>query len=260
MAEFQDLVKIMEKLRSPGGCPWDREQTHSSLREYLLEETCEVLEKIDEDDREGLKEELGDLLLQIVFHAQIAKENGDFTIHDVIDAICEKLIRRHPHVFGNEKAKTPEDVSVKWHQIKEKEGKVGSESILQGVPRTLPSLHRCYKLTKRAARVGFDWERVEQIFDKLSEEKEELLAAIEEGDRERIEDEVGDLLFVTANIARFLGVNPELALAKTNRKFEERFNYIEKNLNKNGESLEEASLERMEELWRRAKEEEEKRK
>ncbi len=253
MCEFRSLVSIMEKLRSPEGCPWDRIQTHKSLRQYLIEEAYEVLEKIDTGDSEGLKEELGDLLFQIVFQAQIAKENSAFTIDDVISSIKEKMLRRHPHVFGCEKLSSPEEVSHNWERIKEKEKGTERDSLLDGIPTTLPALHRAHKLTKRAAKVGFDWEKVEQIFDKLTEEVKELKEAIKENDPEKIEDEVGDLLFVAANISRFLGINPEIALINTNRKFERRFKYIEKILHNNGESIDTTPLERMEELWTRAK-------
>jgi len=251
---FDDLVKIMEKLRSPQGCPWDRKQTHESLVPYLVEETYEVVDAIRKKDFEGLKEELGDLLLQIVFHSQIAKEEGKFDVSDVVDAISRKLVFRHPHVFGDrEDIKTAEDVLKEWDRFKEKEGKK-KESLLDGIPESLPSWERAYKLQKRAAKVGFDWNSFDGIKEKMKEEIEELSEALKEGNREKLEEEAGDLLFMAINLVRFLGINPELALSKANEKFEKRFRYMEKRAKEMGKKLEDMSVDEMELLWQEAKE------
>ncbi len=253
---FEDLVKIMEKLRSPEGCPWDRKQTHESLLPYLLEETYEVIDAVKKDSDEELKEELGDLLLQVIFHSQIAKERGAFDIENVVDSISKKLIHRHPHVFGKrEDIKTAEDVNREWEKLKEKEGKK-KESLLDGIPESMPALERAYKLQKRAAKVGFDWKGFEGIKEKLIEEISEIEEEIKKGDRKKIEEEVGDLLFMAVNLARFLGVHPEIALRRANEKFEKRFRYMEKRAKEMGRDLSEMSLEEMEELWQEAKESE----
>ncbi len=250
---FDDLVEIMRKLRSPEGCPWDREQTHESLVPYLIEETYEVVDAITKRDYENLREELGDLLLQVVFHSQIASEKGKFTIDDVVDGICKKLIFRHPHVFGDrDDIKTSEDVLKKWEEFKKKEGKK-RESLLDGIPESLPALDYALKLQKRAAKVGFDWKDFGGIKEKLLEEIEEVEESYRKGNREKIEEEVGDLLFMVVNLARALNVNPEIALRKANQKFVRRFSYIEKKAREKGKSLEEMSLEEMEELWQEAK-------
>ncbi len=243
----------MEKLRSPEGCPWDRKQTHESLLPYLLEETYEVVDAVKKGDDEELKEELGDLLLQVVFHSQIAKERGAFDIKDVVDAIAKKLIHRHPHVFGGrEDIKTAEDVSREWERLKEKEGK-RKESILDGIPESMPALERAYKLQKRAAKVGFDWENFDGIKKKLIEELSEIEAELKRGDREKLEEEVGDLLFMAVNLARFLGIHPEIALRMANEKFERRFHHIEERAKEMGKNLEEMPLDEMEALWQEAK-------
>jgi len=253
---FKDLVEIMEKLRSPKGCPWDRKQTHESLLPYLLEETYEVIDAVKKGSDEELKEELGDLLLQVVFHSQITKERGAFDIEDVVDSIAKKLVHRHPHVFGErEDIKTAEDVNREWEKLKEKEGKK-KESLLDGIPESMPALERAYKLQKRAAKVGFDWEGFEGIKEKLIEEISEIEEEIKKGDRKKIEEEVGDLLFMAVNLARFLGVHPEVALRRANEKFEKRFRYIEKRAKEMGKDLKEMSLEEMEALWQEAKERE----
>ena len=253
---FGDLVEIMEKLRSPEGCPWDRKQTHESLLPYLLEETYEVIDAVKKGSDEELKEELGDLLLQVVFHSQITKERGAFDIEDVVDSIAKKLVHRHPHVFGErEDIKTAEDVNREWEKLKEKEGKK-KESLLDGIPESMPALERAYKLQKRAAKVGFDWEGFEGIKEKLIEEISEIEEEIKKGDREKIEEEVGDFLFMAVNLARFLGVHPEVALRRANEKFEKRFRYIEKRAKEMGKNLKEMSLEEMEALWQEAKERE----
>ncbi len=254
---FNDLVKVMEKLRSEEGCPWDREQTHKSLIKYLLEEAYEVVDAILKNKDEELKEELGDLLLQVVFHSQIAKERGAFTVDDVIDGITRKLIFRHPHVFrGKEGIETPEDVSREWEKLKEKEGKK-RESILDGIPESMPALERAYKIQKRAEKVGFDWKDFKGIKEKIVEELDEIEQEIERGNREKLEEEVGDLLFMAVNLARFLKVHPEVALRKANQKFERRFRYMEKRAKEMGKELKEMDIDQMEELWKEAKEKEE---
>lgn len=239
----------MQRLRAPGGCPWDREQTFDTIKPYLLEETYEVLDAIDARDWNGLAEELGDLLLQSVFFAQMASEEGRFDIRDSLEAINSKLIRRHPHVFGDGYAKTPDDVKRKWDEIKKSE-KPRPQGLLAGVPRTLPALVEAQQISSRAAIAGFDWENVDQVFDKLREELTELKAASSEDERE---DEIGDLLFVIVNIARFLKVDPEQALRRTNAKFRRRFSHVEQGLAAQGRSPQESTVAEMEALWQAAK-------
>jgi MazG family protein len=257
--KFTRLVEIMARLRAPGGCPWDREQTFDSIKPYLLEETYEVLDAVDARDWIGLREELGDLMLEAVFFAQMAAEAGHFRIEDSLDAVNEKLVRRHPHIFGTGTAKTPEEVKVRWDEIKaeEKRGaeKGGAEKgLLDAVPRATPALVEAAQLTSRAAGVGFDWPSAEQVLEKLDEELGELAEARAAGaPRERIEDEVGDLLFVIVNLARFLKVDPEQALRGTNRKFRERFGYVERKLKEQGRTVAGATLEEMDALWEQAK-------
>jgi len=248
---FASLVELVAFLRSEKGCPWDREQTLDTVRSYLVEETYEVVEAIEERDFQKLKEELGDLLFELVFVAQLAKERGKFEISDVISGIVEKMIKRHPHVFGGRRAESPSEVVRNWNELKKKER--NPASLLDGVPNGAPSLLRAYQLTERAARVGFDWRELDEILDKLFEELSELKRAREKGKAKEVEDEVGDLLFVVANIARFLGINPEIALARANRRFEGRFRYLEQKLKEKGIMLEEASLEEMEKLWQESK-------
>ncbi|HHY92693.1 MAG TPA: nucleoside triphosphate pyrophosphohydrolase, partial [Firmicutes bacterium] len=249
------LVNVMATLRGPEGCPWDREQTHELLRRYLIEECYEVIEAIDENDMHKLQEELGDLLLQVVFHARLAEEAGCFDINAVVAGIVEKMIRRHPHVFGRTKVESSAEVLVNWQEIKRREKKAAGEevTVLGGVPRALPALLRAYKIQGRAARVGFDWPDVEGAWTKVAEEIEELKAAAQSGDRDAVAGEVGDLLFAVVNVARFLKVEPELALAATTRKFEERFAFIEQAAASAGRSLGQLTLEEMDELWEQAK-------
>jgi MazG family protein len=254
--KFEGLLALMARLRAPGGCPWDREQTLETLRPYLIEEAYEALDAIEREDWAHLPEELGDVLLQVVFQAQIAREASLFTIDDVVDAISQKLVRRHPHVFGEESIDTAGRVVKRWEEIKAEEKAAkqeGEASILDGTPRHQPALLEAFDMGKRAARKGFDWSSYEDLIAKLHEEAEELAAERESGDRDALEDEVGDLLFMAVNIARFLEVNPELALKRANRKFRERFGYIERELRAQGRTLEESSLEEMEQLWQRAK-------
>jgi len=253
---FQRLVEIMARLRSPAGCPWDREQTLDTIKPYLLEETYEVLEAVDARDWPALAEELGDLLLEVVFLAQIASEEKRFTVSDSLELIHEKLVRRHPHVFGTAQADTPAEVKRRWDQIKaaERESKGrGGEALLDAVPRNLPALVEAAQVAGRAAEVGFDWQNADQVLDKLAEELSELAEARQGAGQEALESEIGDLLFVLVNVARFLKVDPEQALRKTNRRFRERFGYLERQLAARGKPLREATLEEMEALWQEAK-------
>src|SRR6266496_2284430 len=254
---FERLVEIMDTLRGPNGCPWDKKQDFNSLKPMLVEEVYEVLEAIEHNDFEGLSEELGDLLLHVVFHAQLGKEAGQFDINTVIQKISDKLVRRHPHVFGNESASTPEEVIKNWEAIKaqEKAEKLKNRtpeqrSLLEGIPSKLPAIHEAHQISSRAARVGFDWPDIEGIFDKLQEEVAELKEVISTGDdagrRERLEDEIGDMLFVIVNIARYLKIDSEAALKRSNRKFKSRFRYMESELAKQGKTLDQTSLEEME--------------
>lgn len=252
MQDFQKLLDIMSALRSERGCPWDKEQTRESLKPFLIEETYEVLEALDEGDPEKIKEELGDLLFQIIFHCQIAQENGEFGIDDVIKKISDKMIARHPHVFGDEKFETSQEVLKQWEERKKEEGKL-RESILEGIPKELPSLLRAQRLQARAAKVGFDWERVEDVMEKLDEELKEFKTALSNKNQKDIEDELGDIFFVLVNISRFVGVNPEDALRKTISKFISRFRYIEMKAADAGRNLSDMTLEEMEVLWNEAK-------
>jgi tetrapyrrole methylase family protein/MazG family protein len=251
---LERLLKIMEKLRSPEGCPWDREQTHKTLKRYLIEEAYEVLEAIDSGDPELLGEELGDVLLQVVFHAQIAKELGAFTMDDVIDSICEKLIRRHPHVFADTEVESVGEVMRNWDAIKKME-KHGRErtSILDGVPKEFPALMRAEKIQKKAAKVGFELDDIHGAFGKVGEELEDLRTALDSEDGEKIKDEFGDVLFALVNVARYAKVDPELALQDATSKFIQRFRFIEEKAQAQGRSLEEMSLAEMDALWDQAK-------
>src|SRR3989475_7757407 len=310
---FQRAVSIMTRLRAPGGCPWDREQTFDSIKPYTLEETYEVLEAIDNRDWEELTGELGDLLLQVLFYAQMAKEQGSFSIDQVLDRLSNKLVDRHPHVFGDVKADTPADVLRNWEALKAEEkkkrleasaGKAAGakteggktewgkteggktekdassrESVLSGVSTAIPALLEAYKLSSRTAHVGFDWPNVDGLFEKLHEETAELQEQLKElpapgprpqrsgvagagrhqmpeGLRERLEQEVGDLFFVLVNIARYLSLDPESALRKTNRKFKRRFQWIEDQLRGSGRGPQQTSMEELESLWQRAKQQE----
>jgi MazG family protein len=284
---FAKLVALQARLRAPNGCPWDREQTHASLRKFLIEETYEVLDAMESSDPHEFASELGDLLLQITFHSILAEEAGAFTISDVIESIHSKMVRRHPHVFGDAKAKDSAAVLKNWEQIKAaeranangKEGNAGTagkatdasgapESILSGVPRSLPGVLEAYQLTRRAAHIGFDWDSLSGIFEKLDEEKREILASLDSaappsstaGRREKaapvsphLEEEVGDLLFAAVNVARFLGADPEIALKKANRKFQTRFQWMEAVALAEGHSLADLPRARMEELWNLSK-------
>ncbi len=256
---FHRLHEIVQILRSPDGCPWDREQTHASIRKNLIEETYEVLETIDDDDPEAMCEELGDLLLQVMLHAQMEEEAGTFRIYDVIAGLNEKLIRRHPHVFGGSEAGNAEEALRNWQRMKDEEKRSKgiepkSLSVLSGVPRDLPALMKSAKLQKKAAKVGFDWEHADEVFAKIEEELAELKeAARAEGEPNRRKEELGDVLFAVVNLARWYGIDPEEALSGTNRKFVRRFSYIEEQLRLNGQSFDQTSLTEMERLWRQAK-------
>lgn len=249
---FQELKNIMLKLRGDNGCPWDRKQTHQSLRQFLLEETYEVIEAIDKNDLPSLKEELGDLLLQIVFHAQIAEENDQFDINDVINGINKKLINRHPNVYGESIIETAEQQTINWERLKKDEGR---ESTIGGIPNLLPALLKAYRMQSKAATVGFDWPDINPVWQKVDEEMAELKEAISEKNQPNIEEEFGDLLFSLVNLSRFLRVNPEDALRQTIEKFKYRFEKIEKELKKRGKSPEESSLEEMDLIWDRIKKE-----
>ena len=250
---FDRLMDIMRRLRAPGGCPWDAEQSHESLKRYLLEEAYEVIEAIDGKDSALLKEELGDLLLQPVFHAAIAEENGDFTMDEVLDAINEKLIRRHPHVFGDEVIETSAAQVQNWEQIKTREKGMERKSALSGIPPHLPALMQAHKITEKAARVGFDWEHTDQVFAKVMEELHEFEEAMLAGDQKEMESELGDLLFAIVNLGRFLAIDPEDALRKTIQRFTKRFSHIEETLHARGKGLQESTLEEMDRLWEEAK-------
>lgn len=253
-ADIKKLVELVARLRGPHGCPWDKEQTRETLKPMLVEEAYEVLDALDDGDPQPLKEELGDLLFQVVFHSQIAAERGEFTLADVIDRIYEKMVRRHPHVFGEADYKTAADVLRNWEDIKAAEkGSARKASLLDGSPKFLPPLNEAYQLTAKAARVGFDWSHIEEVFDKLQEEIGEARTAIQSNDSGKIRDEIGDLLFVVVNIARFLNVDAESALRRTNQKFIRRFHYIEEKLKAQGKSINESNLAEMDALWQEAK-------
>lgn len=255
---YNDLVEIMRKLRAPGGCPWDAEQTHESLKRYLLEETYEVIEAIDSSSPELLKEELGDLLLQPVFHAAIAEEHGHFTLPDVIQTLCEKLVRRHPHVFGSMVVADSASQVENWERIKQQEKQQERPSALSGIPPHLPALLKAQKITEKASRVGFDWEHADQVFAKVLEELHEFEEAWAAGDEQHMEDELGDLLFAIVNLGRFLSLDPEQALQKTIKRFQARFHHIEAHCATAGTSMNTTSLEELNRLWEAAKQQESK--
>lgn len=272
---FAKLVALQAKLRGPGGCPWDREQTHESLRKFLIEETYETLEAMESADAKNFASEMGDLLLQVVFHSILAEEAGAFTMVDVVESVYTKMIRRHPHVFGNAKADSSAAVLKNWEQLKSEERAIeakatgknsredadkaakSAESVLTGVPKSLPAVLEAYQLTRRASHVGFDWDNLDGILEKMQEETHELLVEIKErGGSDgiaRLEEETGDLLFSAVNVARFLGVDPEIALKKANRKFKQRFTWMEEAAGREGKRFAELPRERMEELWNEAK-------
>ena len=265
---FKGLVALQKRLRAANGCPWDREQTHESLRPFLVEEAYEVLDAMEKGDAEKFAGELGDLLLQIVFHAELAREAGRFDIGDVIQAVHTKMVRRHPHVFGKVKAGTSAEVLKNWEQIKAEErageSKPGlgvkpaaGDSVLAGVPLGLPALLEAYQLTRRAANIGFDWENIDGVLEKLEEEILELREALRQPGKSKlqgkVEEELGDLLFAVANVARFAGADPELALKRANAKFTARFQWMENKAREEGRRFAEVPRDEMEELWNQAK-------
>jgi MazG family protein len=261
--DIEKLEKLVERLRGDNGCPWDKEQTRETLKPMLIEEAFEVLDALDSGDAAELKDELGDLLFQVVFHAQISKERGEFSLADVIDRSHEKMVRRHPHIFGDVELKTSEDVLKNWEDIKAAEKGIPSSSnpesersLLDGIPSKLPAMHRAYQMTSKASRVGFDWTKLEDVIKKLHEEANELMEARKKQDAQEVADEVGDLLFVAVNVARFLGIDPETALARSNRKFHRRFRHVESTIKRQGRELKNASLEEMDALWDEAKQSE----
>jgi nucleoside triphosphate diphosphatase len=254
---FAELVRIMERLRGPDGCPWDREQTRESIKPYLIEEAYEVAEAIEDKDLDELRAELGDLLLQIVFHAEMAREEGLFTIEDVVRGITEKMIRRHPHVFSDVAVKDSAEVLRNWARIKAEERKHrGDHSTLAGVPRALPALSRAHRLSEKASRVGFDWEAADAVLDKVREELSELQAAMRRGQRVEIEAELGDLLFALASFGRHLDVHAEDALQRASDRFIRRFRYIETRLAERGQDVHAASAAELNALWDEAKQQE----
>lgn len=247
----------MATLRSPTGCPWDRAQDRTSLKPYLLEEAYEVLEALEAGDPAQLKAELGDLLFQVIFHAQIGRERGEFDIYDIVKGSIDKMTRRHPHVFGSATASTPQEALKNWEEIKRQEtAATKATSVLDGVPRQLPSLLRAQRLQDKASRVGFDWERAEQAWEKLAEEMQELRADLVRQDRARVEAELGDVLFSLVNVARLLEINADEALHNTSAKFIRRFQFIERELSRQGKSPKQATLAEMDALWDQAKQQE----
>ncbi len=256
---FARLVSIMERLRGPKGCPWDKEQTMKSLIPFIIEEAYEVIGAVDAKSPEMLKEELGDLLFQIIFIAQLSKEKGDFTIGDVVNTSADKMIRRHPHVFGEGKAETSDDVLKQWAIIK-KEEKKGKKigGYLSDIPEHMPALLKAHKVTEKAAQVGFDWANISQVFEKVEEEIKEFKGALKKSNSKAMEEEFGDLIFSLVNVGRFVQINPEEALRKTIGKFVTRFHYVEERLHKKGKTLHSASLDEMENLWNEAKAKEKK--
>jgi MazG family protein len=275
-AKFEQAVAIMARLRAPGGCPWDREQTFDTIKRYTLEETYEVIEAIDNRDWQELPGELGDLLLQVLFYAEMAREEGRFSIDEVLDALSNKLISRHPHVFGDVKANDANEVLKNWEALKLQEKRKAlhtskspvPEPLLAAVSSKMPALQEAHKISSKAAHVGFDWPAIDGLFEKLSEETRELQEHVQsippggsaeakprvpEALKEQVEDEIGDLFFVLVNLARYLSVDSESALRRTNRKFRRRFGWLEEQLHKQGRTLEEATLDEMESLWQQAK-------
>ncbi len=252
---FDDLVGVMARLRGPDGCPWDREQTLETLRAYVLEETYELLEAIDSGDADKIREELGDVLLEVVFLAQVCAEKGLFDVQDVARGITDKLVRRHPHVFGDVEARDAEGALRHWEEIKNRERAAAGDdrSFLAGVPRSLPALLRAHRLSSKASTIGFDWKGAEAVHEKLDEELRELRQAAESGDQEAMEEELGDLLFITANLGRHCGLDPEAALQRANRKFIRRFRFMEERLREKGSEPGQASPDELEALWVEAK-------
>ena len=249
-ASFLNLIKIMDELREK--CPWDKKQTIESIRHLTIEETFELSDAILKKDLNEIKKELGDLLLHIVFYSKIASETNDFNLKDVIDGLCEKLIFRHPHVYGDVKAETEEQVKQNWEQLKQKE-KDGNKSVLSGVPNSLPALLKAFRIQEKARAVGFDWEKPEQVYEKVKEELAEFETEIKYGNQQNAEKEFGDVLFSLINYARFLNINPEDALEQTNKKFIKRFNYMESKVKTQGKQISDCKLEELDIYWNEAK-------
>ena len=248
---FEKLVEIMARLRAPDGCPWDREQTFQSITPHTLEETHEVIEAVEKQDYASLREELGDLLLQVVFYAQMASEEKLFTIDDVAEAISQKLIHRHQHVFGNAKVAGSKEVLENWEQLKKKEGT--KKRLLDGLPRSMPALLRAYRMGEKTSRVGFDWPNVQGILDKIQEETRELVEAQTSKNQQHIEDEYGDILFALANLGRFLKIDPESALRRASDRYQQRFEWMEAKLNEQNRADHQLTLKEWDELWKQAK-------
>lgn len=251
LTPFERLCLVMAHLRSPEGCSWDRKQTHRSLLPYLIEECYEVVEAVEADDPVELREELGDLLCQIVFHAQLAHERGDFSIDDSVNSITDKLIRRHPHIFGDKKELNPDQVRSQWEKIKIESGE--KKSVLSGLPSSMPALVMAYRMGEKAAGVGFDWKKAEDVLEKLHEELDEVKREIDTSNQEKLADEIGDLLFATASLARKFNIDPELALKRALKKFSSRFEKLEKAVADSGAGFSDHTLEQLEELWQRVK-------
>lgn len=247
---FLKLLKIMDELREQ--CPWDKKQTIESIRHLTIEETYELSDAILKKDSNEIKKELGDILLHIVFYARIASETGEFTIKEVIDSLCEKLIFRHPHIYGDVKAETPEQVSQNWEQLKQKE-KGGNKTVLSGVPNSMPALLKAYRIQEKARAVGFDWEEPSQVFEKVKEELAEFEEEVKNHNQEKAEKEFGDILFSLINYARFLNINPEDALEQTNKKFIKRFGYMESKVKEQGKQIADCKLEELDKYWNEAK-------
>ncbi|WP_213975105.1 nucleoside triphosphate pyrophosphohydrolase [Tepidanaerobacter acetatoxydans] len=256
---LDDLVDIMAKLRGNPGCPWDKSQTHETLKPFLIEEAYEVIDAIDRNNKDDLVEELGDLLLQIVFHSRLAQERGDFDIGDVINGVCNKMVRRHPHIFGDITVDGTEEVLKNWEEIKreEKDMKTEAQSMMN-LPKTLPALMKAFKVQEKAARVGFDWDDVKGAFDKVYEELEELKEVYNTGNSDKIREEMGDLIFACVNVARFLEVEPELAVNDAVKKFIRRFDFVETEAAKSDKNLQEMNLQEMDILWEQSKNQEKK--
>lgn len=247
------LMAIMSTLRGPGGCPWDHKQTHASLTPHLIEEAYEMIEAVEEENDAHLLEELGDVLLQVIFHSQIAQEEGRFNLDDVAEAICGKLIHRHPHVFGESNVETSQQVLSQWERLKAEEKRGERDSITSGIPPQLPALLRAAKLQKKVARVGFDWDSIDDVLLKVEEELGEVRESLQSGDQAKIEEELGDLLFAVVNVTRFARTDPEVALHKCVQKFIRRFREVERQAEESGRSLHEYSLSELDEFWDEAK-------
>lgn len=260
-SEFEKLLYIMEQLRGPDGCPWDKKQDFYSLKPYIIEEAYEVVEALEEKNMDSLKEELGDLLLQVIFQAQIGKEKEIFDIDDIIRTISNKLIRRHPHVFGKKKVDTSQEVKKLWEEIKSEERNNKSKgSLLDNISKVQPALNQAYEIQLKAAEVGFDWDNIEDVVKKIDEELSELKEVLDDKKVDKIEDELGDLLFAVVNLSRFKKINPEIALLRTINKFKKRFKYIEKMIEKEDEDINEVSLKKLDSYWDQAKEKNNRRK